>query len=33
MIKEVGGTYVRLKHKATCHCGQVELDFTCPMAS
>jgi hypothetical protein len=26
MIKEVGGTYVRLKHTATCHCGQVELE-------
>jgi hypothetical protein len=30
MIKEVGGTYVRLKHKATCHCGQVELELHLP---
>ena len=27
MIKEVGGTYIRLKHKASCHCGQVELEL------
>jgi hypothetical protein len=30
MIKEVGGIYIRLKHKASCHCGQVELELNLP---
>jgi hypothetical protein len=30
MIKEVGGICIRLKHKATCHCGQVELELDLP---
>ena len=30
MIKDVGGTSIRLKHKATCHCGEVELELHLP---
>ncbi|MCW8333451.1 GFA family protein, partial [Vibrio paucivorans] len=30
MIKQVGNTEIRLKHKATCHCGSVELELTLP---
>ena len=28
MIKKVGNTEIQLKHKATCHCGAVELEMT-----
>ncbi|KVX02661.1 GFA family protein [Shewanella frigidimarina] len=30
MIKQVGNTIIELKHKATCHCGAVELELTLP---
>ena len=30
MIKKVGNTEFQLKHKATCHCGAVELELTLP---
>lgn len=30
MIKKVGETDINLKHKATCHCGAVELELTLP---
>ncbi|NIC07208.1 GFA family protein [Billgrantia bachuensis] len=30
MIRNVGNTEIRLKHKATCHCGAVELELTLP---
>ncbi|MFQ3789594.1 GFA family protein [Halomonas sp. A29] len=30
MIRKVGNTEIRLKHKATCHCGAVELELTLP---
>jgi len=30
MIKNVGSTPIREKHKATCHCGAVELELTLP---
>ena len=30
MIKDVGGTPILLKHKATCHCGEVELELHLP---
>lgn len=30
MIKKVGATEIRPKHKATCHCGAVELELTLP---
>lgn len=29
-IKQVGDTLVRDKHRATCHCGAVELELTLP---
>ncbi|MGK0408347.1 MAG: hypothetical protein ACJASB_000492 [Shewanella psychromarinicola] len=33
MIKRVGNTNIELKHKATCHCGAVELELTLQTAS
>ncbi|UYG03333.1 GFA family protein [Halomonas sp. LR3S48] len=30
MIRNVGNTEIRLKHKSTCHCGAVELELTLP---
>jgi hypothetical protein len=30
MIKQVGSTVIQPKHKATCHCGSVELELTLP---
>jgi len=30
MIKRVGNIEIQLKHKATCHCGAVELELTLP---
>ena len=30
MIKRVGNTDIQPKHKATCHCGAVELELTLP---
>lgn len=27
MIKQVGLTEIKLKHKASCHCGAVELEL------
>lgn len=30
MIKQVGSTQIGDKHKASCHCGAVELELTLP---
>lgn len=30
MLKEVGGVAIRPKHRATCHCGSVELELELP---
>jgi len=30
MIKKVGSTTIQEHHKATCHCGTVELELTLP---
>ncbi|WP_086984411.1 GFA family protein [Vibrio aphrogenes] len=30
MIKKVADTDILLKHKASCHCGMVELELTLP---
>jgi len=30
MIKQVGGTIIQSKHKASCHCGAVELRIDMP---
>jgi hypothetical protein len=30
MINKIGNTEILLKHKATCHCGSVELVLTLP---
>lgn len=30
MIKQVGNTIIRAKHRATCHCGAVELELSLP---
>lgn len=30
MIKQVGATTIREKHRATCHCGAVELELDLP---
>ncbi|MBY7832692.1 GFA family protein [Vibrio fluvialis] len=30
MIKQVGPTVIREKHRATCHCGAVELELSLP---
>jgi len=33
MIKSVGGTEIKRKHRASCHCGAVVLDSIFPMES
>ncbi|WP_373295251.1 MULTISPECIES: GFA family protein [Shewanella] len=30
MIKEVDGVQIKPKHRATCHCGAVELELSLP---
>ena len=30
MIKNVGGTEIKLKHRASCHCGTVVLELDLP---
>ncbi|MFC4728400.1 GFA family protein [Coralloluteibacterium thermophilus] len=30
MLKEVGGVPIRAKHRASCHCGSVELELHLP---
>mgnify|MGYP000527556572 CR=1 FL=1 len=30
MLKVVGGVEIQPKHKATCHCGEVELELNLP---
>lgn len=30
MIKKVGSTIINAKHRATCHCGSVELELDLP---
>jgi hypothetical protein len=30
VLKEVGGVEIRPKHRATCHCGSVELELDLP---
>ena len=30
MIKNVGGTEIRAKHRASCHCGSVVLELNLP---
>ena len=30
MIKKVGATVIQQKHRATCHCGAVELELDLP---
>ena len=30
MIREVAGVKVQARHRATCHCGQVELELELP---
>ncbi|MGV3592310.1 MAG: GFA family protein, partial [Gammaproteobacteria bacterium] len=30
MIKQVGATVIREKHRASCHCGAVVLELTLP---
>ncbi|WHR53662.1 GFA family protein [Vibrio furnissii] len=30
MIKQVGSTTIQEKHRATCHCGTVELELSLP---
>lgn len=30
MLKEVGGVAVQTKHRASCHCGAVELELDLP---
>ena len=30
MIKNVGGTEIQLKHRASCHCGSVVLELDLP---
>src|SRR3546814_11741462 len=30
MLKEVGGVTVQARHRATCHCGAVELELDLP---
>lgn len=30
MLKQVGGVTIRPKHKASCHCGAVELEIDLP---
>ena len=30
MLKEVGGVQIQAKHRASCHCGAVELELDLP---
>ena len=30
MLKEVGGVVIQPKHRATCHCGAIELELSLP---
>lgn len=30
MLKQVGGVVIQPKHRATCHCGSVELELDLP---
>ena len=30
MLKEVGGVTIKSRHRATCHCGSVELELDLP---
>ncbi|QEM82636.1 GFA family protein [Halomonas binhaiensis] len=30
MLKEVGGVVIQPKHRATCHCGAIELELDLP---
>jgi len=30
VLKEIGGVVIRSKHRATCHCGAVELELDLP---
>jgi hypothetical protein len=30
MIKKIGGTDINTKHRATCHCGSVEIELDLP---
>ena len=30
MIKKIGPTVIRERHRATCHCGAVELELSLP---
>ncbi|WP_447957413.1 GFA family protein [Vreelandella sp. EE7] len=30
MLKHVGGVAIQPKHKATCHCGKIELELDLP---
>lgn len=30
MIKKLGGVKINLRHRATCHCGMVELELDLP---
>ncbi len=30
MLKKIGDTTINLKHKATCHCGAIELELDMP---
>ena len=30
MIKKIGSTQIRERHKASCHCGAVELELSLP---
>ena len=30
MLKQIGNTEIKLKHKASCHCGAVELELDLP---
>jgi len=33
MLKQVGGVKIQSKHRATCHCGMVELELDLPDCS
>ena len=30
MIKQIGNTVINAKHKASCHCGAVQLELSLP---
>lgn len=30
MVKQVGGVNIQPRHRATCHCGMVELELDLP---